>query len=504
MFLDARTIPDGASLACDLCILGAGAAGITIARELAGGPHQVLLLESGGLEQDEATNALLNGRVEPGHLPGDSIYLSTTRQRFFGGTTNHWVGVCGPFAPIDFEERPWMPESGWPFGLAELAPWYGRATSIVQIHDFHYDPARLARPPWPLGDGASIETEVRHFSPPTRFGAVYGPELERAPNVRVALHANAIDLRTTDGGRALDRVEAATLDGHAFTVRAREFVLATGGVENARLLLHCTRDEPGGLGNRHDLVGRCFMDHVFRLGDPGLVTLDALPGSVSLYETFEVDPFLGHMTWGRFTLTADAQRRHGLPHHGIGLGWIEKPASVPTLRAAARAAAATAGSAEGDPPWYVGTLGLDLEMTPDPDNRITLGEERDALGMRRPVLHWRLTEHDRAEAIRFLRVFARELGETLRGRARVHLREDFDWSRFQFAAHHMGTTRMHADPKRGVVDADGRVHGLANLFVAGSSVFPTSGVVNPTFTIVALALRLADHLRGRLAAGGGK
>jgi choline dehydrogenase-like flavoprotein len=507
MLTDAKTVPDGTVLDVDVCVIGAGAAGITIARELAHTRGTVCVLESGGLEIQPRTTALYDGRVEPGHLPAGSTYLSTSRQRFFGGSTNHWVGVCGPLTVVDFAERDWIPHSGWPFGPEELAPYYARAAAVVQIRTFDYDPARLSRPPFVVGDDSGLVTEVRHFSPPTRFAVTYGPELSEARNVQVFLFANAVDLRTDADVRRLDRVEVATLGGPRFVVRARVFVLATGGIENARLLLNAVHDDARGLGNANDLVGRFFMDHVFRLEDPGIVTLQAVPGEMALYETFAPDDFLGHPTWGRFTLTPDEQRRHRLPHHGIGLGIVENPATAGLASAVGAAAAEVAPprtDARGgvsDAPWYVGTLGIDLEMTPDPENRVHLDTERDELGMRRVALRWKLADADREGAMRFLHVFAQALGRSLKGRANVRLREEFDWSLFQFAAHHMGTTRMHPDPRRGVVDANGRVHGIANLYVAGSSVFPTSGLVNPTFTIVALSLRLADHLRDHLPEG---
>ncbi len=496
MLTDARTVPSGTTLARDVCIVGAGAAGITIARALKDRGLSVCLLESGSLEPDDATNDLNRGRVEAGQLPGDSPYLTESRLRYFGGTTNHWVGVCGPFTAIDLEERDWVRNSGWPFGLEELLPYYDRATSVVQIRDWNYDAASLERPPLPTVPGTDLRTEVRHFSPPTRFGLEYRQELAAAADVEVLLGANAVDVRTDAGGRRVDRVEAATLNGGRFTVRARQVVLATGGIENARLLLNCVRDDPRGLGNALDVVGRYFMDHVFRLGDPGRFALDVEPSSLALYEDFARDAFLRLFTWGRLTLGDAAQRRHRVPHHGIGLGRPARPEPRDDLGLAAGRLAGQLQDVDApaeDP--HTGTLGLDLEMTPDPDNRVVLGEERDALGLRRAALRWKLTDDDREQAIRFLQAFAAEAGRALPGRFQLRLRPDFDPTNFQSSAHHVGTTRMHVDPKRGVCDADGRVHGLANLYVAGSSVFPTSGLVNPTFTIVALALRLADHLR---------
>lgn len=508
MLTEAQSVPTGTLLSRDVCVVGAGAAGITLARALKDRGLRVCLLESGALAPDDATSDLNRGHVEPGQLPAGSSYLSDTRLRFFGGTTNHWVGVCGPFAPVDFEERDWIPNSGWPLTRAELDPYYSRATSIVQIRDFDYDPARLQRPPLRPLPGSDLETEVRHFSPPTRFGQQFRSELAEATDVEVFLGANVVDLRTDPGVRRVERVEVATLAGNRFTVRARRVVLATGGVENARLLLSATRDDPKGLGNRHDVVGRYFMDHVFRLGDPGRFVLDVDPSALALYEAFAADAFLRHLTWGRFTLSREAQRRHRVPHHGIGLGRVPFPEPGADLALSlgrlgtdlTRTPDDAAAGRDRGRPAHLGTLGLDLEMTPDPDNRVVLGDERDALGLRRPVLRWRLTDDDRRQAVRFLEAFAAELGRALPGRGQVRLRPDFDPTSFQFSAHHVGTTRMHADPKRGVVDANARVHGLDNLYVAGSSVFPTSGLVNPTFTLVALTLRLADHL---LESGGG-
>ena len=135
---------------------------------------------------------------------------------------------------------------------------------------------------------------------------------------------------------------------------------------------------------------------------------------------------------------------------------------------------------------------LDLEQGPHPENRVVLSEQRDGLGQPRAVLHWRWREEDEARRQRIRVVLARELERTGAGRVQVEAERPLEPS----AHHHAGTTRMHDDPEEGVVDEQLRVHRKENLFVTGTSVFPTAGVANPTLTAIALTLRLGDRLSG--------
>ena len=495
MFRDARKVAKNQLIERDVCIIGGGAAGITLACELSNGGAKVALIESGDIAASAATQALYRGSVAGGYLPAESDYLSTSRLRFFGGTTNHWAGLCGRLAPIDFEQRSWIPHSGWPFDREHLDPYYERARPILQLGSF--DPPDAARRQLDFGPGNEIKTIVKQYSPPTRFGPVHGPELKAATNVEVFLRGNATELRSDPASKHIEWVRVATLSGNHFRVAARTYVLAAGGIENARLLLASNRVQPNGIGNSADLVGRFFMDHWYRQTGVAHVVLDAAPGDVALYTWPPArDALTGRVTQGRIVLSDATQRQHRLPNNGFGLLPLREAGIGPLMRSVG--SVVRDFSATGKKTRYFGGLSINLEPLPDPSNRISLSAEVDALGMPRTRLHWDLTENDRKAAIRSLEVFATELGRSLRGRVKVQLALDGPWTRMSFSSHHIGTTRMHEDPRQGVVDANARVHGVSNLYVAGSSVFPTAGLVNPTLTIVALAIRLADHLKSEI------
>jgi choline dehydrogenase-like flavoprotein len=262
-------------------------------------------------------------------------------------------------------------------------------------------------------------------------------------------------------------VRAASLSGRTFRVRARLVVLAAGGIENARLLLLTdVADESG-------LVGRCFMEHP-RDRSRRLVPADrALFARCGLYDLHRG---AGGTVMGRLTFTDEARRR------------LELPAMSVTLQPLARARRL------GPRRHEAFELLINLEQAPDPDNRVTLGEARDRFGLPVPAIHWRWRAIDQRGLARVHAILAEELERRGLGRVEAGPEAPLDPN----AHHHMGTTRMHRDPRRGVVDEHARVHGMANIFVAGSSVFPTSGFANPTLTIVALALRLAEHLDKQL------
>ena len=263
MFVDTRELQEAQVLERGICVIGGGAAGITLALELDKRGIDVCLLESGGLDPDEDTLDLYRG--ENAGLPYS--FAEGCRSRFLGGSSNCWGGWCRPLDEWDFDRRDWVPHSGWPFGKSELVPHLERAHQLLKLGPRNFDPefwvAAIGRDDVrriPLASTRIVDT-ISQFSPPVRFGLDYKPALKESRHAEVLLYANAVDIETDPAGRTVTRIQVKTLSGRTIWVRARTFVLATGGIENARLLLASNKVQRSGLGNNNDLVGRYFMDH---------------------------------------------------------------------------------------------------------------------------------------------------------------------------------------------------------------------------------------------------
>lgn len=501
----------GAELEADLCIVGSGAAGIALAREFLGSRVRVVVLEAGGLKSDSATDRLKEGEAQGLTENG----LVEGRGRSFGGTTSLWAGQCIPLDAIDFEAREWVPHSGWPITLSDLQPFYRRAAEVLFVPEEAYDDGLWRG--WGIDPPALDPEKVRHsytvWSPKPDLGRAYATALRRSDNVRVLLHANATAIETQPAGTAFSHVDARSLGGGSARVRARACVLCCGGIENARVLLMSGNPEAGGLANRHDTVGRYFQDHPNRRSAflhttrpeglqepysllyrgrrrylPKLVLGSAVQRServlncgANLQYDF-ADEGLNAMR-----RVYRASRRSQEPEtslsHDLRLAMRGVPAAAATAYrrlALGRSSAATPANI-----W----LQTHAEQAPNPDSRVILSRARDALGCNTARVDWRLTDLEQRTAD----VMAATVGEELR---RLGLAEPEPWDgAIRDSYHHIGTTRMATDPRHGVVDADCGVHGVDGLYVSGSSVFPTSGFANPTLTIVALTLRLADRLR---------
>ncbi len=483
----------------DVCIIGAGPAGITLARRLAAAGASVALMEAGGLEISEESQDVYRGS----NVGMEYFDLDICRLRYFGGTSNHWGGWCCALDAADFRRKSYVPLSGWPIGQLDLDPYRAEADEILDI------PSSTEAPDLPVrqSDYDFHRFQMR-FGPPTRFNEKYLAELEASEPILLVLNANLVDLRLDE---ALSTVTGAVFRSYdptdaGFPVRARAYALCTGGIENARLLLNFTSQIPEGIGNRSGWVGRCFGDH------PHFVYAECLL-RVLIRETEFYAP------------TELFMERHGCLNFGLRLEprWIW-PNELPALsredmppedftillerlvRAPLIDEALTDRLVLPRPNGQTGVIRMASEAAPNPDSRITLGAERDAFGLRRPTLDWRLSEIDIATMRTAVTSFGQHMGEQDMGRLRIA-----DWlltdpPRFPGVAddevggkHHMGTTRMSADDRTGVVDADCRVHGMNNLYIGGSSVFASTGHCNPTYTLTQLALRLGDHLAAQLA-----
>jgi choline dehydrogenase-like flavoprotein len=539
MLIDARTLPEDTLVEHDICIIGGGAAGITMAREFIDQPYQVCLLESGGLDFDEVTQSLYTGdNIGLPYYP-----LNEARGRYFGGSTNLWGGWSRPFDDIDFEYRPWMPYSGWPFTKAELDPYYKRAQKACNLGPFEYDltywkdaldQSQLQSLPF-FGD--QIVTYLWQVIPPThlRFGEAYRADINQARNINTYLNANVVEIETNDTTQAVTGLRVASLEGKKFWVRAKVFILAAGGIENPRLLLVSNKVQSTGLGNQYDLVGRFFMEHpILRSGKVLLSNPAALytQKNIQVGETF-VGAGLG--------LSKAVQEREQLLNFATRLKpilpeWVEavnrlkyrirhaqEPEAFPTVMAdrtyksdtpimedlgkvianfdhiAARALAKLFNKSFYSRQSNLCRTHLVAEQAPNPDSRITLSRERDRLGLNRVQLDWRLSPIDKYTIQRSQQILAQEFERSGLGQLQIEISDDdTSWPTFYGCYHHMGTTRMSTNPRQGVVNEHCQVHGISNLYIAGSSVFPTGGFANPTLTIIAVAIRLADHIKGRM------
>ncbi len=528
--IDARPIEPGTELDADIVIVGAGPAGITLARELAGSQARVLLLESGGeTPEPEAVS------LAAGHSVGYPYHpLGRARVRAFGGTSSHWETdtrngddgwLARPLDPIDFEARDGLPYSGWPFGYDDLEPYYRRAQAASGLGEFRYDTGAFPAEPAPTIDAPGLATRVFQLGSTNFTGHL--PELEASPNVQVVLHATVQEIVLSPDGATVERLRVTARAGVSFSIRAAAVVIAAGAIDGARLLLDSRSVRPAGVGNEHDLVGRFFMERLMARSGYVAATPALQRAGVEWYGHRVID---GQRVRGGLSLDADTVRREGLPNATCFV--IRRPRffasegarSFVTLYRAFRREPRldglrghAANVIRGLPDlartgvWIARRgrreegdtllLAMQAEQVPNPDSRVELDTATDALGMHRAQLRWMVTDGDRASVRRTQDLMDAALGAAELGRMRRKLGTERPPALFVGGLHHMGTTRMHADPRHGVVDADSRVHSVANLYVAGSAVFPTSGYANPTLTIVALAIRLADHLRTRLDAG---
>ncbi len=523
MIADIHEFAKESVLRADVCIIGSGAAGITLAREFLGTKYSIILLEAGGNRREEPSQdpyrSLVTGLQHGGIHQG--------RVRTVGGATTLWAGQALPLFDTDFAKRDWVPYSGWPIDRNTLDPFYRRAEDVMQIPHVTNDERS-----WPAEVRVTYSPDfVGYFSQFTStpsFAQKYREALVGAPNIQLITHANVTALEANAQASSLDQVEVHSLGGHRLHVRARFFIVCGGGIESARLLLASTSVERNGIGNARDVVGRFFQDHpgiAFRVQPLNKKRFDAAYNSarkkhVRYSIKIVASPVLqqrermlhigGEICYpssddNPVTAAKDVlkimrlpQRYRELPHALARV--IRRPHSV--------VAALYRFYAHGTPPSVGSTtpyVGIGGEQQPNPESRVTLGEEVDVLGMRRSALHWRLTESDSRSMISYIQALAGEwqrLGIAAVDPHQLQLlgREKGDHGGYVDANHHMGTTRMGTDLATSVVDANCQVHGYDNLYIGSSSVFPTGGFSNPTLTVLALCLRIGDRVKEQLSA----
>ena len=531
-FSDLREIPADSLIETDLCIIGSGPAGLSIAKEFIGTAIRVLIVESGGLGEEPKTQALydIENVGAERHIEQDLI-----RNRIFGGTSHTWTGRCAPFDAIDFQQRDWVPYSGWAIAQSSLEPYLDRARDNLGLGSNCYD-ERLwqlfnVSPPQRPVNSKLLKPQFWQFSKvsnqnrePMRFGQYLMPS--DTPNISVLLHANVTHLNTNKQGTRVESVEVTTLDKRQACIKAKTVVLCCGAIENARLLLASNRIVPNGVGNQNDTVGRFLMDHpgtIVGVLDPkrsakvedrfGLYSLNNEEGrSVYLHGLAlspEVQAEEQLLNSAAFLLSVPAEddpwdaikrlknllkhQKPVKPVHQDVLAIVTQPWAV--LTGLYRQLVKRRSPLPKSDQLFIYSL---IEQLPDPESRITLSNRKDALGMPISKLDWKISQREQQTA--------RRLGELVNQEfQRIGLPQPklSDWlyaqegwqTHFTDRAHPIGTTRMAVNPEAGVVDTNCQVHGVEGLFVAGSSVFPTTGHANPTLMIVALSIRLADWLK---------
>lgn len=523
---DSSNLPiEESVLETDVCILGGGVAGLTLALEMRNLAKDLIILEGGGRSFDTRSQELYTASKENRTQYPDPRF---SRLRFLGGSSNHWANNTSPLDPFDFEVREDIPHTGWPITHQELAPYYSAASRYCGLGNDDYSietwSLRLKSKDPVEGSDILATGIAKAAVPATRFFERWGDGLTNARNVRIITNANVCDMGFEPLNGIVDTVQFASKEGVQFKVHAKFFVMCLGGIENARMLLFFNKNHKDAIGNQNDLVGRFFMDHPMVRG---ALFYPNNPESFNLYRGGDFDNLhaLGYMKLNPSCLVENRICNVRMPLEPVSrlamsdgvsslhiiskeIGDFSLPDEIGQHVANIARDIDMVGealsrkffgaelfdSADEVEAYY---LAMMTEQTPNRNNRIFLGPDLDVYGVPKIKIEWRVSEEDRVRLWRALEIAGREIGRLGLGRLRL-LRERSSrlWGdQLGFGHHHMGTTRMGFDSESGVVDRDLRVFGTQNLFVSGSSVFPTGGHVPPTLTIAALSIRLASHLR---------
>jgi choline dehydrogenase-like flavoprotein len=547
---DFRTAPPGTVFEADLALVGGGPMALAIAREFAGTKCRILVLESGGAtfeRQLQELNAVEN-IGEPRERPGvaaegrgysgelewlNSVAPFELRNRLIGGSTHTWVGKCAAFDEIDFRKRSWIPNSGWPIARHELDGALDRAGAILDLGPNLYDArlyGKLASPPrGPALDGALLRPFFWQFShqgggEPMRLGKA--AEALTAANIEILTHATVTQIQLDDSCRRVGKLEIRSFEGHRAYVRAATVVLCAGGVENARLLLASNRQIMQGVGNRRGNVGRYLSDHpraaIARFTGSAIGPVAKRFGFYGAVGEDRTRFYLHGVA-----LSPEAQERHGMVNcAAYPVQQLSTDDPFAALRrmlrgprenllgdvlSVCRSAGPVAQGAwhrlvrKRGLPRKATELRFDVmcEQVPDPDSRITLSPRKsDRFGTPLPRIDWRIGETERESVKHLARFMAREftrIGLPAPQLASWITDDDNSMAAFRDMAHPSGTTRMGDDPATSVIDANCKIHDVDGLYVAGTSIFPTGGHANPTLMAMAMAIRLADHLKTQMA-----
>ena len=523
MIIDLKSATEVPELSCDVCIVGTGAAGLALASELLTSGLTVVLVESGGFEHETATQALYDVNVTG--LP----HRGSTEGRFrvLGGSTTKWGGQALPLMPSDFERREWVAHSGWPIAFDELVPYYARACRFLLVDDKNFDSDLFdylhTQPP--AFDPQQIWYHFSKWSPRPNIRELYLRAISTSDRCTLLLHANVTQVVLQDSLNRVNSIKVHSLEGQKATTKASEYVLCAGGIETARLLLSNNQQQPMGIGNEHDLVGRFFQDH-----PNAMVGWVKSRHSAQLQRLFNVFHKRDLKYSVRCTAPAAWQRQHQMLNVSMGMMFAAENSAFEDLKTVFQATrahqfnVALAGTAlrvaahpvsaarsvwdyvahgKSFEPNATANIYLTCEQEPNPESRILLSDQTDALGIYRVEVRWKLTDLTRQTMLKFAKVLSDEFQRTGIGEIELDTwfrGESSTWEDHiadQF--HHMGTARMHDSPTCGVVDNNCRIHSITNLYIGGSAVFPTSGHSNPTLTIIALAIRVADKLKEKCA-----
>ncbi|HXV14423.1 MAG TPA: FAD-dependent oxidoreductase [Candidatus Krumholzibacteria bacterium] len=494
-----------------VCVVGSGPAGAVVAVALASAGVDVLVLEAGSTQPSHDLASTL-GRL---NVDGEAdVRFGASRQ--LGGATNLWSGRLAPLEPIDLERRDWVPYSGWPLSWGELERYYARAAEVLGIPGHRH----FAEGDSP-GLATGMEAKVFQWAKHAFSAREYLTNAARANDrLRVVLDAPVRRLIEGANARVVEAAEVGLAGGRTATVRARVFVVAAGGIESARLLLNSTSVRPHGIGNDRDVVGRYFSTHP-KANMASLLGSERVSTRHPLFSDWPVaDGIVRH----GLGFDAATQREHRLLNHYVqllplfehtanrlfesikGSRTIQSPlvdraplirGVLPGLGLLVFDAMGRLGGVQRRAKTFV--LRGFLDQYPNPDNRVTLSDQMDATGMPKADIAWTYSGADRASVVAFFAAMDRAARAHARARVEYEpLKTSSHWPLTALHSHFMGTTRMGDDPASSVTDAHGRVHGSENLFVAGPSLFPTYGYANPVYTIVALSLRLADHMKEKL------
>jgi choline dehydrogenase-like flavoprotein len=559
VILGAGDISPNDDIRCEICVVGAGAAGVSLALEFDRIGLDVVLLEAGDTKLRPEHQELFEG-----HLCGPHYHapLTESRHRQLGGTTTVWGGRCLPLDSIDFFKRDYAEGSGWPFGRDELDPYYRIAQDYCQVGEYSYQADKALPGHQPglvsgLRDTDLVSTAIERWGPPTNFGRDYQDRLRRSQHVKVILGANCLRIELDGTGSTARSVQASTLAGNRFRVKANSVVLAAGGLEVTRLLL--VSDQHAGIGKHSDWLGRGYMGHL--VGSVATVSFNGNPQNIACdYELTPESVYCRRRFWVsdraqrrskilNFAATLENTSKHDPAHNNGVLSVAYLALRTPILKHHI-APGYQLALARGDrsvltdqhyynasyriwphiknvftdfgsvikfipvfaykrfiqkpriPGFFVRSRNNTYdfkycgEQTALRDSRVSLAQTKDRLGMPQLEVDYRIRESDIESIYRAHNLIDRTLRTKNLGWLAYKSDDVLLDIRRQAGdgVHQLGTTRMSVNPRDGVVDENCRVHGTRNLYVASSSVFPTSGHANPTLTIVALAVRLAHHI----------